>query len=264
MKLNEDVSALLLAAGMGTRLQPLTNSWPKSLMPVGGIPLLEHWLCTLSKIGISDILVNIHHHKKVVRDFLARDRFSEWINISEESLLLGTAGTLREYSKSCQRKTILVIHADNWCQCDFHEFLRYHRQNRSRNSVITMMTFRTLDPENCGIVEVNSDGIVFELHEKVVNPPGNLANGAVYLVESPVLAWLQENEFVTDFSTEVLPHFIGRIATWENTGIHRDIGTIASLRKAQLDPQPLHCWLKKDAWQSNFEDSEIYRELNVG
>ena len=83
-----------------------------------------------------------------------------------------------------------------------------------------MMTFRTMTPTTCGIVELDARGVVTELYEKVSKPPDNLANGAVYLLDPESMSWIQTPAAVIDFSTAVLPHFLGRIATWENTGIH--------------------------------------------
>jgi mannose-1-phosphate guanylyltransferase len=74
------------------------------------------------------------------------------------------------------------------------------------------------------------------LHEKVANPPGNLANAAVYIVEPAVLDFIAAlGKPVVDFSTEVLPHFMGRIHSFHNGLYHRDIGTVASLAAAQFE-----------------------------
>ena len=67
--------------------------------------------------------------------------------------------------------------------------------------------------------------MVQAFHEKVVEPPGNRANAAVYLLEPEMLQWVAQNHDVNDFSTEVLPNYLGKIATWQNIEIHRDIGT---------------------------------------
>ena len=75
----KEVRALLLAAGLGTRLRPLTHSCPKCLIPIGGRPLLEHWLCALYRNGITQALVNIHHHRTLVESFLARNQFQGWV-----------------------------------------------------------------------------------------------------------------------------------------------------------------------------------------
>ena len=64
------IKALLLTAGFGKRLLPLTYSWPKPLMPVQGRPLLEYWICLLDQLRIRNILVNIHYHKEIMEGFL--------------------------------------------------------------------------------------------------------------------------------------------------------------------------------------------------
>ncbi|SVA33337.1 uncharacterized protein METZ01_LOCUS86191 [marine metagenome] len=255
------VKALLLAAGLGTRLSPLTDNWPKCLMPIGNRPLLEYWLETLYSTNVSEVLVNLHHHFEIVQGFLNRPRFKNWVSSVYEETLLGTAGTLkanREYFQDC---TTLLVHADNWCQCDFADFLNYHRKHRPKHCSITMMTFESPTPETCGIVEIDNDGVVLAFHEKSNNPPGNQANGAVYLLEPEILKWILENPSISDFSTEVLPHFIGSIATWHNQGIHRDIGALPMLKLAQSDPKPTSCWPETDTWQKKFLSNQIHQQL---
>ena len=95
-----------------------------------------------------------------------------------------------------------------------------------------MMTFRTNDPSSCGIVQLDERGVVISFHEKVSNPPGNLANGAIYIFSKEFIKILVE-EFrgVTDFSKEVLPHIIGRIYTYKTIDAFADIGTHSVYRK---------------------------------
>lgn len=255
------VRALLLAAGLGLRLRPLTDEWPKCLMPVGKRPLLEYWLQTLSSEGIQDVLVNTHFHADQVKAFLARKQFATWVKSVHEKELLGTAGTLRANVDFLRGHTTLLVHADNWCQCDFGAFISYHLHERPAHCLITMMTFDTDAPQSSGIVTTDDQGVVIAFHEKVANPPGKRANAAVYLLQPHVIEWLECNPDVVDFSTEVLTRFIGRIATWHNAGIHRDIGTLPALQAAQHDPIPRHFWPGDDLWQRNFEASPVFRNL---
>jgi len=125
-----------------------------------------------------------------------------------------------------------------------------------------MMTFDCDVPTSCGIVELDEKGVVIDFHEKVKNPPGKLANAAVYIIEPEVLKWIEENSHVTDFSTEVLPQFIGKIATWKNGNIHRDIGTVEMLTKAQLDSCALPSWGDQDLWQQDFMKHPIHDLLS--
>ena len=255
------ISALLLAAGVGTRLQPLTDKLPKCLMPIGGIPLLEHWLSLLYRTDIHNVLINTHHHNAMVEEFLLRARFNKWVKSTHEPKLLGTAETLRQNASFFKGKTVLLAHADNWINCNFSDFLDFHVNRRPDKTIVTMMTFRTTKPKTCGIVEIDSAGVVQKFHEKVTEPPGNLANGAVYLLEPEVTNWLLEKRDATDFSIDVVPEFLGRIATWENTNIHRDIGTIESLRSAQNDPIPRTCWPIDDDWSTSYRSHQVHQDI---
>ena len=262
---NQPLSMLLLAAGKGTRLQPYTNDWPKCLMPIRGRPLLSYWLETAKAINADKVLVNLHYQSDKVQDFLNHQSLNSWVKAVFESEILGTAGTVRANRDFFTGSTVLLVHADNFCQCDFKSFIRYHQTARPENTALTMMTFSTTSPETCGIVETDDRGIVTAFYEKVTNPPGNRANGAVYLLGTEVLEWIIHNPEITDFSTQVLPNFIGRIATWHNTGIHVDIGNIQALRMAQNLANSEHTVqlessvVLDDAWTSAFAKHPIHQ-----
>ena len=256
-----EIRALLLAAGLGTRLRPYTEKLPKCLMPISRRPLLEHWLCTLYRHNVSKVLVNTHHHAEVVREFLTRKPFQCWVDEVYEQELLGTAGTLWNNWQYFAGSTTLLIHSDNWCQCDFGNFLRYHMFERPAHTVMTMMTFDTEFPEACGIVESDKYGVVTAFYEKPVRPKSNLANAAVYILEPELINTLAAGSQVFDFSSEVIPKYLGRIATWENRGIHRDIGVIDSLIAVQSDPMPKLCWPKKDNWLVNYQCNPVVQKI---
>ncbi len=258
----KDVKALLLAAGFGTRLKPLTDIWPKCLMPIRNRPLLGYWLGILRGLGIDDVIVNTHYLSKYVEEFLSQPHFSNWVTPVYEDKLLGTAGTIRSNIDFFEGSTVLLAHADNWTCCDFPDFLHYHHNKKPKDTVMTMMTFTCSNPSECGIVELNSDGVVVGFHEKVKNPPGKLANAAVYLIEPEVIEWIVDNSKITDFSTEVLPQFVGKIATWENRKIHRDIGTVKMLRAAQMDECERPVLDINNLWQQNFLDNPIHEFID--
>lgn len=256
-----EVQALLLAAGLGTRLSPLTAHCPKSLMPISGRPILEYWLSSLYQCGVRRIFVNFHHHRAMMEKFLGRRVFKGWVTGLPEDALLGTAGTVREISDVLASGVTLLAHADNWCQTDLDDFLFFHEHLRPAGAVISMMVFRSPTPKSCGVVEVDATGMVSAFFEKVSNPPGNLANGAVYLLEPEVISWIRERPEVVDFSVDVVPQFIKRIAVWENQGIHRDIGAVGSLVNAQMDPVPTIDWEDDDSWTQEYRRNLIHEEL---
>ncbi|MZH03636.1 MAG: nucleotidyltransferase family protein [Nitrospinae bacterium] len=226
---------LLLAAGLGTRLSPLTDSIPKCLVEINNKPLLDYWIELLVKGGVTEILINLHYLHEKVRSHLAKHHLGKNITCVYEEELLGTGGTLLKNKEFFANEPVMLIHADNLSHFDLHAFIQKY-ENREKEVEITMMTFNTTNPEECGIVELDERGIVVAFYEKIKNPPGNLANGAVYILSPSVLDYLSRlGKEEIDFSTEVLPHFLRRINTFHNEVYHRDIGTLESLTAARRE-----------------------------
>ena len=229
------MKALLLAAGLGTRLRPLTDTIPKCIVPIGGRPLMDYWLEMFQFAGVKEVMVNIHYLRETVESYLAESRYSDLVFPVYEEQLLGTGGTLLKNRAFFEDETILMAHGDNFSVFDMAAFVCAHK-NRPETCEITMMTFQTDLPESCGIVELDAENVVQAFHEKVQNPPGNLANGAVYIMDPSVLDFLSGlGKTEIDFSSDVLPYYIGRINTFYNDMYHRDIGTPESYEKAQKE-----------------------------
>lgn len=229
------MKVLLLAAGYGTRLKPITDSIPKCLVKINGKPLLEYWFDLINDSGIKEILINTHYLPYKVEEFVQKSKLSKFVKIVYEEKLLGTGGTLLKNRSFFDNDEIMLIHADNLSLFDVDAFIKNHA-NRPDNTNITMMTFTTETPESCGIVELDEKGVVRKFYEKVNEPHGNLANAAVFILEPSVidfLSGLRRKEI--DFSKEVIPRYVGRINTFHNNIYHRDIGTLESLQIAELD-----------------------------
>ncbi len=235
--------ALLLAAGRGERLRPVTNTIPKCLVPIHGRPLLQIWLDHLFETPglIERVLINTHYLSKQVEKFVASSKWADKIDLVYEAELLGTAGTLAANKSYFDGNTAFVAHADNLTDFDLDAFVEHHKV-RPAGHQITMLSFETDMPETCGILECDQNGTVLEFHEKVSNPPGNLANAAVYILEPEVIelaAGLPGK--VKDLSIDVMPKYLGRIGSFQTDGYHRDIGSVEALARAhaeyKLDPE---------------------------
>lgn len=228
--------ALLLAAGLGTRLRPLTDRIPKCLVPIHGRPLLAYWLEALLEPGpIERVLVNTHHLADQVRSFVRSSPWTDRVDLVHEERLLGTGGTVLANRGFLGRGPCMIAHADNLTRFPLAEFLSAHA-NREAGVAITMMTFEADDPQSCGIVTTDRRGIVTAFHEKVTHPPGRTANAAVYVFEPAVLDFLAGlGGPVIDLSTQMIPAFVGRIQVWRNSAYHRDIGTPQSLQAAERE-----------------------------
>ena len=229
------MKALLLAAGLGTRLRPVTNIVPKCLVPINGKPLLQYWLENLSKAGVDEFLINTSYLNNQVEEFVNNSIFKDQITLVYEDELLNTGGTLLKNKDFFSDESFMFIHADNLSFCDFTAFINSHK-NRQSKCEITMMLFHTDNPQSCGIVELDDDNIVQVFHEKVKNPPSSLANGAVYICEPSIITLLESLEKKNiDFSLDIIVKLIGKINTFENNIYHRDIGSLESYSLAQVE-----------------------------
>ena len=221
------MKAILLSAGYGTRLRPLTYEVPKCLVPIKGKPLLQYWLDELIHSGINDITVNTHYKAEIVKDFIKNSNYSEHVEILHEDKLLGTCGTLLNVIRNNAVNEILLIHSDNYSKQNLNDFIQAHNK-RPKDCLLTMMTFKTDSPENCGIVELKNN-IVVGFHEKVEYSIGNIANAATYILSNEFLKIISENfHDAKDFSTQILPHFINKIYTFHTNEVFIDIGNIAN------------------------------------
>ena len=256
-----DYVALLLSGGHGSRLLPYTKNWPKCLMPIAQRPLLEYWLTSLKLVNIKPVIVNLHHLSHIVEKFLNQDQYKGWVQGVYEKELLGTAGSLIFNFNILKDKKIFLAHADNWCRCDIKNFINFHEYSRPKDCEISMMTFHTDKPSTCGILDLAENGIVKYMYEKVKKNHGNIANGAVYILEPSVLDWINQNPKISDFSSEVIPNYYGKIATWFNDGIHRDIGDIQSLQEANLDEKDRNIYFSNNDWQEEFLKNDIHEMI---
>lgn len=228
--------ALLLAAGIGSRLRPLTDSVPKCLVPIHGRPLLDYWLKNLfSSPSVDRVLINTHYLPGQVENHVAASPWRDKIDVVYEAKLLGTGGTIKANLSYFGDQSFFVAHSDNLTDLDVNGFLAAHAA-RPQQCAMTMLAFTTDDPRSCGILELDERGVVQAFHEKVANPPANLANAAVYMLTSEVAdrTAAMPGDFV-DFSTQIIPDFIGRIFAVSTRGYHRDIGNVESLRRAHAE-----------------------------
>ena len=224
------MKAILLAAGYGIRLQPLTKTTPKCLVDINGKPLLLHWIELLINAGIESILLNTHYLTDQVEQFVFNSGYAEKITLSHEEELLGTAGTIRNNLDFIGDETFILAHADNFTICNLKGFIIAHT-NKPSYTCMTMMLYNSDRPKESGIVELNEDNVVINFHEKINNPPSNLANAAVYILDGEVVKAINDRK-LSDFSTEVIPIFMGQINTWNNNLYHIDIGTPEALARA--------------------------------
>lgn len=134
------MKAMIFAAGLGTRLKPLTDQIPKALVPVGGRPLLEHLLLKMKRAGITDVTINVHHFAGKIKEFLAENRnFDINISISDETdMLLDTGGGLKKALPLLDgNEPILVHNVDILSNLDFGILIAAHRLEDGATLVVS-------------------------------------------------------------------------------------------------------------------------------
>lgn len=225
--------ALLLAGGLGTRLRPITETVPKCLVPVAGRPMLDYWYDALEKTGITDVLLNTHHHVEQVRDHIRRTNAARSLHVTEayEPTLLGSAGTVHaNRGWADDADAVVIIYADNLSDVDLSALLAFHS---AHDDPFTMMLFHTAYPSQCGIATLDGNRIV-DFVEKPEHPASDLANAGLYVVDAD--AWRAIADMnVFDFGFDVLSHYIGRMQGFSHEGYHRDIGNHQALAAANED-----------------------------
>ncbi len=218
------MNALLLSAGYGKRMRPLTLKKPKCLMQVNRSVLLEIWIKKFLKLKVNDIIVNTHHLAKKVETF-TKKKFKDRIILSYESKLLGTAKTIINNYNKLKSDDCIIVHSDNYCEDSLKNLLKSFK-NKPKNCLVTMMVFRTNFPETCGIVKVNKHNVMTNFYEKVKNPPDNLANCAVYIFSRKMIKMLKDKYPKSkDISNDIIPNLVGKINIYETNKIFYDIST---------------------------------------
>ncbi len=197
--------AFLLAAGMGTRLRPITDRTPKCLIPIGGRPLLHWWLVICERLGVRDVLLNTHHLAEQVRDFVKAEKSPLNIRLSHEKSLLGSAGTLAANKDFVHgEEDFWIIYADTLIGADLAPLARLHR---AENADLTFGLFRSDDPKSGGVVELSAAGKILSFEEKPKRPKSDLVAAGVYVGGPALLKALPMG--AGDLSHDVYPKLLG-------------------------------------------------------
>lgn len=157
------MKAMILAAGEGTRLRPLTDHIPKPMLLVAGKPILEHNLELLTRHGISDVVINLHHQPQTIVDhFGDGSRWGVHITYSFESELLGTAGAVKKAQEQFA-STFLTLYGDNLTTCDLGRLILFHR---AKGGIATIALHYRDDPTASGIATLDDRDRITRFVEK--------------------------------------------------------------------------------------------------
>ncbi len=240
--------AMILAAGDGTRLRPITLETPKILVPLFGRPVVLYIMSWLKSHNISKIALNLHHLSDKVCDYLGDgSSFNMAISYSWEETLLGTAGAIKKMS-SFFDGTFIVVSGDTVTNFNLTEMIRLHKE---RNSKATIALIETSIPEGGGLVKIDDKGKVLSFLEKPKfeeiggrSSAPVLINAGTYILEQQVLDYIPEGRFC-DFGRDVFPKLLELgipMFTYKlnQDDIFIDVGTIKKYKQANSgSPYPI-------------------------
>jgi mannose-1-phosphate guanylyltransferase/mannose-1-phosphate guanylyltransferase/phosphomannomutase len=223
--------AMVLAAGLGTRLRPITYEVAKPMVPVLDRPVMAHIVDLLARSGVEEIVANLHHFPDAIRDY-----FGDAITYRYEQELLGTAGGVRNCADLLGEDTFVVISGDALTDIDLGALLASHRE---RGAVATLAAKQVLDTREYGVVLHDADGRITGFQEKPepADARSDLGNCGIYCLEPEIFDYFPQTPFV-DWAHDVFPALLERSAPFY---VHRideywnDIGTLAELRQGTFD-----------------------------
>lgn len=231
------MKAMVLAAGKGTRLSPLTGEIPKPMAPVVDKPILQHIFELLSGSGVEEAYANVHHLAEVILEFFGEEARVGGMPVSftREEHLMGTAGGVRRLVDRFE-ETFVVIMGDALTDVDLGEVVAFHR---AHGALATVALARVDDTSQYGVVELDGEGNILSFQEKPdpAEAISNLANTGIYVLEPEVLEMIPGGTFF-DFARDVFPRLLrvgAKFVGYEGSFYWSDIGTLESYRAAQQD-----------------------------
>lgn len=230
------MKAMIMAAGVGSRLMPLTTRIPKPMIPMANTPLMENIVTLLSSHGYDDLICNLHYHAESISSYFGDGgEFDVSMTYSQEEELMGTAGGV----KKCEwflDNTFVVISGDALTDIDLEQLLEAHRK---RGALASIALKEVDEVEHFGVVITDEEGKIKKFQEKP-RPEEALshnANTGIYIFEPEIFKYIPVRQFY-DFGKQVFPHLVKIGAPFYGIPIKDywcDVGNISTYCQAHGD-----------------------------
>ena len=236
--MSKNLKAMVMAAGMGSRLEPITLKLPKPLIPVMNRPLMDIILSQLHNIGVNEVISNTYYLANQIIDRYKSNKLGIKFNYIKETELSGTAGGV----KKCQfffdeGEDFIVISGDVLTTADIKEGIEIHKKSGAIATIGVKQVPHEL-VSHFGVVVTDEKGYITEFQEK---PPleeakSNLINTGIYIFNYKIFDYIPENTFY-DFAKNVFPKLLteGQINTFKIAEYWNDIGTIGQYKQSIQD-----------------------------
>jgi mannose-1-phosphate guanylyltransferase len=229
------MKAMILSAGVGSRLFPLTDKLPKPMLPLANKPTLEYLVDLCKANNINDIRMNLYYRPEVIDTYFQNGK--KWgvnISYSLEKKLLGTAGAVKR-SEMFFDDTFVVLSGDGYTDLDLSEMLNYHKKNGAK---VTIAVKKVDDTSKFGVVVRDNDGRIIEFQEKPSKQEAksDFANLGIYIIEPEILNLIPKNEQY-DFGYQLFPKLLTMqipFFSYETDAFWTDIGDIDEYWKLNM------------------------------
>ena len=253
---SENLKAMIMAAGVGSRLDPLTQYIPKPLVPIANKPVMDILFEKLYSIGVKDIISNTYYLSDKIIDRYQENNLGINFNYIKEDSLSGTAGGL----KKCQfffkeGETFLVLSADGLSNADLEKGIEIHKKSNAI-ATIGIKQIPIEEVSHFGVVVTDDEGFITEFQEKpsVEAAKSNFINTGIYIFDYKIFEYIPENTFC-DFAKNVFPQLLAKraINTFNISEYWSDIGTLEQYKISTQDVFNNLC---------HFEHSDIKKSLH--
>lgn len=227
------MQAVILCAGKGTRLNPLTEVLPKVMLPVGGEPLLGRNIKHLKKFGIDEFFINLHYLPDSITDYLGTgEKFNVKIHYFKEKELLGTGGALNPFKKSL-KQTFFLLYGDILTQLDIDKLLKFHQEKKADVTAVVTETDHPWDSDLASLsADLRVEKLYFKPHKS--KPKTGYGLAAAYMIEPEALKFLPKGvfEFEKGFLQELVKENRS-VYAYLTDELVKDIGTPERYRQVK-------------------------------
>ena len=230
--------AMILAAGLGTRMRPLTETLPKPLLPFMLQPILGYLLSQLRKQGIRDIAINLHHHANQLQQWLGDgSRWNVHLHVSHEVTVLGSAGGIKQVEPFLSEAPFLVMNADVLTTLDFRAVWEWHCQHGAQ---VTMVLRPDATAPQYGPVLVNQQGQVLQINGHPSSPTALAGQETIFtgiqIISPQVFERIPQGVF-SSTTADIYPALVKQNAVcgYSYSGYWMDVGTPSRYLQAHWD-----------------------------
>jgi len=201
------MKAVILAAGIGSRLGNLIKHTPKPMIRLKDKPILENNILLCKQAGINEILINLYYLPEVITEYFNDgSEFGVKISYFLEDKILGTAGALLPMEKELGKSPFFILYGDNFIEINLESIIEFHNKKQSD---FTIVTHKREDVSGSGVIVLDGDMAVIDFVEKPKSnfPDSKWVNAGIYLISSIdiIKSIIRSND---DFGLDIIPQLI--------------------------------------------------------